>query len=431
MPRVENPSSSFPPGEDMTSQRTESLESRMPDICVGYLLLDEIGKTNLFSEEQMAIETLPQASDLFRDEEGSIDYNFNCLWEDYEQDMIRCEPDGVWSQPPLSLRLMPLGSKLWDPVDTVFFFRLLMEHWADFAQWRDIWELAFGLVNGVVDTLVQDRCGNELLCLAARWGCMPIVHRLVAMPHHTELKRELLYGTRRERHLPSPAEWIHQSIGEAVLEDRIDDVEYLLQEDGIEAHISHINSRSENVLHLTSKFCHPAVFRLLIPHLPDGARQRHNQRDTPLMRVAKSLATSEDRYVSASILLSGWDGAQECHPHLPSEQHALLRADIDAGDAHMCELLTQVGRILPLSEPQRRGSGSPVPSYTSSEGKGCVDNPLGSRLTEANAASVLANSMTSSGQERVGNQPRPVGMFGQMGGTTVTQEAVREEKAAT
>lgn len=97
----------------------------------------------------------------------------------------------------------------------------------------------------------------------------------------------------------------------------------------------------------------------------------------------------------------------------------------------MCELLTQVGRILPLSEPQRRGSGSPVPSYTSSEGKGCVDNPLGSRLTEANAASVLANSMTSSGQERVANQPRPVGMFGQMGGTTVTQEAVREEKAAT
>lgn len=96
----------------MTSQLTESLESRMPDICVGYLLLDEIGKTNLFSEEQMAIETLPQAFDLFRDEEGSIDYNVNCLWEDYEQDMIRCEPDGVWSQPPLSLRLMPLGKPL-------------------------------------------------------------------------------------------------------------------------------------------------------------------------------------------------------------------------------------------------------------------------------------------------------------------------------
>lgn len=202
------------------------------------------------------------------------------------------------------LRTLLLGSKLWDPVDTLFFFRLLMEHWADFAQWRDIWELAFGLVNGVVDTLVQDRCGNELLCLAARWGCMPIVHRLVAMSHHhTELKRELLYGTHRERHLPSPAEWIHQSIGDSVLEDRIDDVEYLLQEDGIEAHISHINSRSENVLHLTSKFCHPAVFRLLIPHLrtalaSDTTREIHPLCESPRVSLPQRIVMCRRVYCS-------------------------------------------------------------------------------------------------------------------------------------
>jgi len=45
--------------QGLIHQRTGSLEAGLVDICIKYLLLDEFGRTDLFSEEQVAIEELP------------------------------------------------------------------------------------------------------------------------------------------------------------------------------------------------------------------------------------------------------------------------------------------------------------------------------------------------------------------------------------
>ncbi|GKZ25938.1 hypothetical protein AbraIFM66951_002452 [Aspergillus brasiliensis] len=76
----------------MTTQRLRTLNAFMLDICIRYLLLDDIGNRDLFSQEQMAIAELPQDVDLFEDKEGPVDYNPYCSWETWEEDMIRYDP---------------------------------------------------------------------------------------------------------------------------------------------------------------------------------------------------------------------------------------------------------------------------------------------------------------------------------------------------
>lgn len=78
--------------------------------------------------------------------------------------------------------------------------------------------------------------------------------------HKAELKTELLRGTQRETQDRSFDKQVHQSIGEAVLGNHVDVVEYLLRQQGIEAHLQHRNFRGENVLHLAARLCNPAMF---------------------------------------------------------------------------------------------------------------------------------------------------------------------------
>lgn len=73
-------------------QRTESLEAGMAAICIRYLLLHEIDLNSLFSEERLALEELPQDSDLFGDFHAPNDFSLCCSWEAWEQDMIHYDP---------------------------------------------------------------------------------------------------------------------------------------------------------------------------------------------------------------------------------------------------------------------------------------------------------------------------------------------------
>lgn len=118
--------------------------------------------------------------------------------------------------------------------------------------------------------MLEEKWGNELLCLAAKAGCMPIVQRLLGgSEHNTGLRAELLQGS------PSK-EIMHQSIGEAVIGNPVDVVEYHLSKEGIRTHLEHRNSRGENVLHLASKLCNPAMLRLgaSFPGRYSGTRRR-------------------------------------------------------------------------------------------------------------------------------------------------------------
>lgn len=71
--------------------RIESLEAFMLDICINYLLLEEVGTIPLFSEEQIAIDELPQEVGLFSDQK-SFKYDVTRTWEVWEEDMICYDP---------------------------------------------------------------------------------------------------------------------------------------------------------------------------------------------------------------------------------------------------------------------------------------------------------------------------------------------------
>ncbi|KAF4512779.1 hypothetical protein G6O67_000119 [Ophiocordyceps sinensis] len=63
----------------LVQQRTAVLEAGILNICIRYLLLDEVGHIHLFSREQVAIEELPQNPDVFCENDEPSDYNPCCL----------------------------------------------------------------------------------------------------------------------------------------------------------------------------------------------------------------------------------------------------------------------------------------------------------------------------------------------------------------
>ena len=231
------------------------------------------------------------------------------------------------------LRLL-WGSKIGLQIRNMDFFRLVIKQWSrsPFDKRRLDWDVVFGLIDDVFDKMVKERWGNELLSMAARTGCMPVIRRLMdRAQHQAGLRTELLDG--------SPLE--NSSIGAAVLGNHVDVVEYLLGQQGIEGHLQHRNSHGENVLHLASRLCNHAIFRHLVPRLKEGVYQTDEQNDTVLIRIIMSSSASRDRYESARILLSevgaGEDG------RFGDEQQEALRVATRLGDLDMCRLLIDFG----------------------------------------------------------------------------------------
>jgi hypothetical protein len=449
----------YPPSGDTghvpVDQCSEGPEAFILSICIKYLLLDEIGIRDLFSEEQVAIAELPQECDIFSGNEQPVKYDRNCTWETWEENMIRFEPTErgfgeffvyascYWLKhfgaveveplPDLSNieRLCQAGSirlhnwiqqncrpgctvaprfefdyRLYDPlsitslygsvpmlrdllksssfvkdvylpnpameaVDQILrwgdvsrllilffddqvghqlqnldFFRSIIKAWQNSHQraqevavgWNSEyvpnWDDLFALVDVVLELMVQGRWGNELLCVAASAGCMPIIRRLMnSARHNEELRNELLRGSRIEPQW-TVFEPVHQSLGEAVLRNHIDVVEYLVKENGIDAHLRYQNSRGENVLHLASMICNPDIFHLLAPRFPEGILQKDCRGDTPLLRVIMNFSASGNRFESARILLS-----QSTDWHLAEKHYRKLFFNL-AYDSQVLEGIT-------------------------------------------------------------------------------------------
>lgn len=428
-------------GQSIAS-RIKSLEGFMLDICIQYLLLQEVGTVPLFSEEQIAIDELPQEVDLFSDRK-SFEYDVNCTWEVWEEDMISYDPtergfggffvyaSSHWpkhlsaiesgSLPRLaqleklcqagSMRLhnwmnqycrpgcaikarFDFDSRLYDPLgiislygsdailrhmlqksdfdkDKYFpstaaiaadqilqwgnlskleilflegklrhqlrnldFFRLIIKRWSDFGSRHENWADAFDLVDNVLDALVNEQWGNELLCIAARAGCLPMIQRLMNRAQHMEkLKTEFWRNSR--------------PIGEAVLGNHVSAVECLLRETGLEVDLLSLNARGENLLHMASVHCNPAVFQLLVPHLWKVIHQVDIHGETALMRVIRSGFNSKGRYEAARILLSHVKA--DWTAHIVNGQEDPLQLAVQLGDTEMCCLLIREGKADAMS----------------------------------------------------------------------------------
>lgn len=162
------------------------------------------------------------------------------------------------------LRALFLDTKFAHQLHNLDFFRLIIQRWSEVGVRHDNWTAAFDLVEIVLNMLVGEQWGADLLCMAARAGCMPIIQRLLnGTQHKSKLRTELLRGS--------------QSIAQAVLGDHADVVECLLDQEGFGAHLEYVNSHSEHILHLASETCDPAIFRLLAPRLQGRIHQTDRQ----------------------------------------------------------------------------------------------------------------------------------------------------------
>lgn len=498
-PRLQGSAVSTATNQASIGQRIESLEACILDVCVKYLLLNEIGNTDIFLEEQVAILELPQEFDLFDDDGKPVEYDRYCTWEAWEENMIRydptergfgeffvyascnwlehfgavtveplpglasienlcqagstrlhnwieqnCRPDcaikarflddsnlydplvitalhgsgamlhdmlknsdfdmdkflpqlaigaadqilqwGDWSR----LRILFLEDKTSHQLQNLDFFRLVLRRWPGLGKHRQNWDLVFDLVEYVLDTLVQEQWGNELLCMAASEGCVPIIQRLMTRAQYqVELRTELLRDVRRDQQSPFFGKSVHQSVGEAVLGNHVDVVECLLGQKGIEAHLQHLNSRGENVLHLASRLCNPAMFHLLVPRFQGGIRQTDYRGDTALVRIIMSSSDPRDRYASARILLLL--GSANRNSHFWNEQQDPLRIAVRLGDLDMCDLLMSIGKFSPLSALTRGHDGQMILKDTTPENQEKLLAILQLLLTYANVASKSAD----------------------------------------
>ncbi|KAG9231371.1 hypothetical protein BJ875DRAFT_506721 [Amylocarpus encephaloides] len=77
------------------------------------------------------------------------------------------------------LRMLFSGSNIGHQLRNLGFFRLVMKQWSISDTHGRDWDVVFDLIDDVLDILVKERRGNELLCMAASRGCMPIIRRLM------------------------------------------------------------------------------------------------------------------------------------------------------------------------------------------------------------------------------------------------------------
>ena len=97
------------------------------------------------------------------------------------------------------LRVLFLEDRTSHQLQNLDFFRLILRQWSGSGKYRHNWDLVFDLVEYVLNKLVQEQWGNELLCMAASAGCIPIIQRLMTRAQHqVELRTELLREIRRD-----------------------------------------------------------------------------------------------------------------------------------------------------------------------------------------------------------------------------------------
>ncbi|PTB63085.1 hypothetical protein BBK36DRAFT_146201 [Trichoderma citrinoviride] len=219
----------------------------------------------------------------------------------YMADLLKCDlqspdflPDSVWvaveqlikrdsiSAIEQLLKDKSLGSIL---CCTAFFYEVVLG-WTNedrikgnaAKEWEDI----FGyLITALREDLLED--GNEILCQAARNGCLVLVKKLFEVSERDpELRRAIIVGDRSKM-----SDWrgglsTHQSIGEAAYEGHVEIVRFLCQQSGIEPHLRHVNQHGHTVFHQAARRGIREILMILIQCWPEGVNLRNNLNDAPL-----------------------------------------------------------------------------------------------------------------------------------------------------
>lgn len=196
--------------------------------------------------------------------------------------------------------------------------------------------------------MVEDQWGNELFCIAARCNCFPMVRRLLTLARSNGYLRHQLTYEQRWSNGSSYGRPSHQSIGEAVYENHVEMVEYLLAQEELKTHLEYRNLDGENVFHLASRFCNPAIFRMLIAKFKEGATQTDENNNTALVRIitAPTLLPAQ-RYESARKMVFE-SGSDTNVLHRDERHRALIHTARRYGHLDIARLLADMdGADLP------------------------------------------------------------------------------------
>jgi Ankyrin repeats (3 copies) len=236
------------------------------------------------------------------------------------------------------------------------FFILVMREAATSRRDPSEWTWVFDLVSEIFDDLVNEKGGNELLCLAAGYGCLPIVERLFGQAsRNPDMKHELL----RDRQRGSGRQCHHQSIGEAARYDRVDVLHYMLQQDGIDAHLRHRDAEGHNVIHIAAMKHNPDIVALLVSHFSEGVNQSNNIGETPLRILLFESSEPQTRVECAKILLA--EGGADVRAGARGESSSWdepLRMAARHGGVDLCRVLVEIGGADPRSVLKIESDGS-------------------------------------------------------------------------
>ncbi|OAP59319.1 hypothetical protein AYL99_06617 [Fonsecaea erecta] len=248
----------------------------------------------------------------------------------------------IWWGDISRLSILFRHARVGPQIRNIGIFHVLMAEWASSDKKSKPWASCFDLIFDICDdVLVQQQWGNELLCLAVSYGCLPMIERLFEeAARNPAMRDELLRDARRDIKPPD----YHQSVGEAAWYNRVEVLRYLLNQQGIEAHLQHRDSHGYNVLHRAARWCNPEVVSLLVSHFPEGVNQRNKNGDTPLHLVIFGGQATSGRLESATILLN--QGHADVEADSTDEHNGWgepLRMAARYGDTAMCRVLVEVG----------------------------------------------------------------------------------------
>ncbi|KFA71991.1 hypothetical protein S40288_08082 [Stachybotrys chartarum IBT 40288] len=230
-------------------------------------------------------------------------------------------------------------------------FGKVMRYWAQAHQEmtkesEKRFEAIFNHMAGAFGIMVQQEWGNHMLCLAASYGCIPMLRRLfTAAALDPELKAEILRSPHRDEGRSKTAVY-HQSVGDAAWNGHGDTVAFLLEQDGIDAHLHYVDIVGNNVFHKATRYGDVEMFRLLVSRFPEGVNHRNNDGDTPL----QMLVFQQNNHEVVKFLLEVAHADVRCgFTDKSSDWHEPLRMATRYGDLAMCQTLVEIGGADPMS----------------------------------------------------------------------------------
>lgn len=251
-------------------------------------------------------------------------------------------------------RLDPLllHPKLGADLRTISRLEDMMYRWTAYVPEREAWEKLFQVI---LPVFISENSANDILCAACRSGCLAVVQMLFEeASRNPGYKRLLLQTTElsenemkahqkmKQQHLDP-----HQSVGEAARRSFLSVLRYLLEQDGIDAHIRYHDALGFNVFHaVAARDCNPEAFKLLIPRFKEGVHEMCKKGDTPLdLVVFRSVPHVE--CVKILLTLGGADARGACKD--PHNWDSPFRRAARGGHIGLCRVMIEHGGVDPRS----------------------------------------------------------------------------------